>query len=345
MDKKKLVTSQDVAYRAGVSRTTVSLVLNNKYEASKISPKTVQRVLNAAADLGYVPNAAAQALVRRRSGTIGLILSRSHHQINSDVYLTQVADSLMQVAHQNNMRVLLDVMEDVEDELTYQRLIQARQVDGIIFSGPRLDDHALQLLARINFPTVLMGALPSKSFYSVDVDNVLAARNATEHLINLGHRHIACITNATPNFSAASDRLRGYQLALQKHGIPLDDRIVRYGNFDPQSGFRAMQGLLSLNPIPTAVFVASDVVAYGALSAIKAAGLRVPEDIAVIGFDDVPLSEFIHPRLSTIHLPIPMLAQAAGRLLIKLINGDFPENKQILLDTQLIIRESCGAKL
>ena len=123
MNHKKQVTSQDVAYRAGVSRTTVSLVLNNKYEASKISPKTVQKVLNAAADLGYVPNAAAQALVRRRSGTIGLILSRSYHQITSDVYLTQVADSLMQVAHDNNMRVLLDVLEDVVDEYSYQRLI------------------------------------------------------------------------------------------------------------------------------------------------------------------------------------------------------------------------------
>ena len=123
MNHKKQVTSQDVAYRAGVSRTTVSLVLNNKYEASKISPKTVQKVLNAAADLGYVPNAAAQALVRRRSGTIGLILSRSYHQITSDVYLTQVADSLMQVAHDNNMHVLLDVLEDVVDEYSYQRLI------------------------------------------------------------------------------------------------------------------------------------------------------------------------------------------------------------------------------
>jgi len=344
MDQKKQVTSQDVAYRAGVSRTTVSLVLNNKYEASKISPKTVQKVLNAAADLGYVPNAAAQALVRRRSGTIGLILSRSHHQINSDVYLTQVADSLMQVAHDNNMRVLLDVLEDVVDEFSYQRLIQSRQVDGIIFSGPRLDDNALKLLSQVNFPTVLMGALPSKSFYSVDIDNVLAARTATEHLIKLGHSCIACITNTTPNYSAASDRLRGYQQALQKHNIVPDDRMVRYGNFDPQSGFRAMNGLLSLNPIPTAVFVASDVVAYGAMSAINKADLQIPGDVAVIGFDDVPLSEFFQPRLSTIHLPIQELAQAAGNLLIQLINGDTPENRQVLLDTHLVIRESCGAK-
>ena len=217
-------------------------------------------------------------------------------------------------------------------------------MDGIIFSGPRLDDNALKLLAQVNFPTVLMGALPSKSFYSVDIDNVLAARTATEHLIKLGHTRIACITNTTPNYSAASDRLRGYQQALQKHDIVPDDRLVRYGNFDPQSGFRAMNGLLSLNSAPTAVFVASDVVAYGAMSAINKSGLQIPGDVAVIGFDDVPLSEFFQPRLSTIHLPIQKLAQAAGNLLIQLINGEVPENRQVLLDTHLVIRESCGAK-
>ena len=342
MDAKKQITSQDVATRAGVSRTTVSMVLNNKHESNQISPRTVQKVLRAAEELGYVPNAAAQALVNKRASVLGLILSRRNHQISSDVFMTQVVDGLMQVAHQNQMRVLLDVLDDPKDHNSYQRLIHARQVDGILFSGPSLEDDALKFLAEVSFPTVLMGALPSSPFYSVDVDNVQAAKMATEHLIQLGHQRIGCITNAKPNFTASADRLRGYQLALKMHDIPFDDCLLRYGDFDPQSGYRAMQGLLSVNPRPTAVFVASDVVAYGAVSALQDAGLSVPNDMAIIGFDDVPLSEFMQPRLSTVHLPIIELATAAGNVLIQLINGQQPTPKQTILETHLVIRESCG---
>jgi LacI family transcriptional regulator len=345
MEEQKRITSHDVARRAGVSRTTVSLVLNNKSEVSQISTKTVQRVMRAAQDLGYVPNAAAQALVSKRAGVLGLILSRNHHQITSDMFLTQVVDGLMQVAHQNNMRVLLDVVEDPGDQQSYQRLIHARQVDGILISGPREDDHALQTLMDIRFPTVLMGSLPGNNFYSVDVDNVLAARMATQHLIKLGHQRIACITNAKPSFTAAADRLKGYRMALVANQLQADDRLERFGDFDPQSGYRAMQGLLTVQPRPTAVFVASDVVAFGAISAILQAGLRIPQDIAVVGFDDLPLSAFYQPHLTSIHLPIVDLALTGGEILIQLINGKKPDQKNILLNTHLVIRESCGAHL
>ena len=344
MVQKKQITSQDVALRAGVSRTTVSLVLNNKHELSQISPKTAQRVIRAAQELGYIPNAAAQALVSKKAGVIGLVLSRSHHQISSDVFLTQVVDALVLEAHQNQMRVLLDVLENHEDQNSYQRLIQARQVDGILFSGPRTDDRALDLLAKTDFPTVLMGGLPASPFYSVDVDNIQAAKMATQHLISLGHRRIGCITNATPVFTAAADRLRGYRLALQENHLPIDDRLVRFGDFDPPSGYRAMQGLLSVQPNPTAVFIASDVVAYGAMSALHDAGRQIPSDMAVVSLDDVPLSAFISPRLSSVHLPISQLAKAAASLLIDLINGKRPTHKQIIFDTHLIVRESCGGQ-
>ncbi|OJX45879.1 MAG: hypothetical protein BGO78_11290 [Chloroflexi bacterium 44-23] len=345
MIQRKQVTSQDVALRAGVSRTTVSLVLNNKHELSQISPKTAQRVIRAAQELGYVPNAAAQALVNKKASVIGLVLSRSHHQISSDVYLTQVVDALMLEAHQNQMRVLLDVLENHEDRNSYQRLIQGRLVDGILFSGPRTDDRALDLLAKMDFPTVLMGGLPGSPFYSVDIDNIQAAKLATQHLISLGHQRIGCITNATPVFTAAADRLRGYRLALQENHLPIDDRLVRFGDFDPPSGYRAMQGLLSVQPNPTAVFVASDVVAYGAMSALHDAGKNIPEDVAIVSMDDVPLSAFISPRLTSVHLPNSKLAQSAGSLLIDLINGNRPARKQIILDTHLVIRESCGSQL
>lgn len=343
MEPQKRTTSQDVAKRAGVSRTTVSLVLNNKHQSSQISEKTVQKVLRSARELGYVPNAAAQALVRKRSGVIGLILSRDQHQINSDVYLNQVVNGLINICHNHNFRVLLDVIEDEEETVTIQRIIRGRQVDGIIFFGPRSNDKTLTLLSKTKFPTVLMGALPDSNFHSVDVDNLAAAQLAVEHLIQLGHQRIGCITNATPNYTAAADRLQGYKLALSNHNLLADDRLVRFGDFDPRSGYRAMRGLLSVRPRPTAVFVASDVVAYGAISAIAEAGLSIPDDIALVGFDDVPLSAFITPHLTSIHLPIRDLAEEAGSMSIQLVNGESPAQKTLRLPTHLVVRQSCGA--
>ncbi len=343
MEPQKRITSQDVAKRAGVSRTTVSLVLNDKHQRSQISDKTVLKVQRAAIELGYVPNAAAQALVRKKSGVIGLILSRAHQQINSDVYLNQVVNGLINVCHNNNFRVLLDVIEEEDETITIQHIIHGRQVDGIIFFGPRSNDKSLSQLSKANFPTVLMGALPDSDFYSVDVDNLSAAQTATEHLIQLGHKRIGCITNATPSYTASADRLQGYKLALSKHKLLADDRLVRFGDFDPHSGYRAMRGLLSVKPQPTAVFIASDVVAYGAISAIIEAGLRIPEDIALVGFDDVPLSAFITPHLTSIHLPIYDLAEAAGLMTIQLINGERPEQQNLRLPTHLVVRDSCGS--
>lgn len=345
MEKQKRITSQDVAKRAGVSRTTVSLVLNSKYQNSQISDKTVQKVLRAAHELGYVPNAAAQALARKKTEVIGLILSRGSQQINSDVYLNQVVNGLINVSHDNRFRVLLDVVDEDEDEDAVQRIIHGRQVDGIIFFGPRSNDAMLSSLAKVKFPTVLMGDLPGSDFYSVDVDNFNAAYQAVEHLIQLGHQRIGCITNATPVYTAAMERLNGYKTALINHKIHVDDQLIRFGDFDPQSGYRAMNGLLSVKPKPTAVFVASDVVAFGAISAINDAGLSIPKDMALVGFDDVPLSAFISPRLTTVHLPIYELAHSAGLMCIQLINGETPQPKNNILETHLVIRDSCGASI
>lgn len=344
MERQKRITSLDVAKRAGVSRTTVSLVLNNKHLSSQISEKTVQKVLRAAQELGYVPNAAAQALARKKTETIGLILSRSTQQINSDVYLNQVVHGLLQVSHNHHFRILLDVIDEDEGEEAVQRFIHGRQVDGIIFFGPRTNDSILSSLSKVRFPTVLMGDLPGSDFYSVDVDNFSAAFLATEHLINLGHERIGCITNAAPNYTAAIDRLNGYKSALRKHKLQENDQFIRFGDFDPHSGFRAMNGLLSVNPKLSAVFIASDVVGFGAIAAINDAGLSIPQDIALVGFDDVPLSAFMAPRLTTIHLPIYELAQTACKVCIQLINGETPSRKNNILDTHLIIRDSCGSK-
>ena len=333
------MTSKDVAKKAGVSRTTVSFVLN-KVEGVKISKKTRMRVLQAAYKLGYVPDAAAQSLASGRSKTIGLILTRSPRQIASDTFLTQVLYGLINEVRLHDMRLLLEFVEDSHPRETYLDLVGSKRIDGIIFSGPRFDDKALQALLEYGFPTVLMGKLPDSAFHFVDIDNRAAARKAVTHLFNLGRTSIACITNANQSYTAAVERLQGYQEALEQFGLPYNADLVRYGDFDPESGYAQMSSLLKNGHHPEAVFVASDVVAIGAMAAIRERNIRIPEDIALVGFDDVPLARFLDPPLTTIRLPAAEMARLASKLVIQLIQGKQPENSQILLETELIVRES-----
>lgn len=338
----KRITSLEVARHAGVSRTTVSLVLND-VPGAQISERTRQRVIQVAEELGYVPVAAARALARQRTQVIGLILTRSPHHIASDAFLTQILESLVETSHQNGMHLMIDIVEDIHHREVYLDLTRARSIDGIIFSGPKFDDQALRALEQDGFPTVLMGQLPGTSFYSVDIDNRAAAKLAVAHLIHLGHTRIACITNAPISYTASADRLQGYREALESAGLQFDPRLVRQGNFDLESGYIQMNHLLDLKPLPSAVFVASDVVAFGAMSAIRERGLSIPGDIALVGFDDVPFARYIDPPLTSVSLPAVQLAREACNLLLALIRGEQPPERKLLLGTHLVVRKSCGA--
>lgn len=334
------VTSRDVAERAGVSRTTVSFVLNN-VEGAQISPETRLRVLQAADDLGYVPDAVAQSLASGKSRTIGLALARPSKQISADLYLTQVLDGLFNKLHKNGMRLMVEILDDQLSQQSYLELIRSKRIDGVIYSGPQFNDETLESLLTIGLPTVLMGNLPNTPFCSVDINNRQAAQIATEHLMDCGHTDIACITNASLSYTAAKDRLQGYRDVLEKHRIAYDKSLVRYGAFTPESGYFQMKDLLkSQSHIPSAVFVASDVVAVGAIAAIHEKGLRIPQDIAMIGFDDVPIAQYLVPSLSTIHIPIKSMALLAFTMLMQLIDKQPPEEKNIFLDSHLVIRES-----
>jgi LacI family transcriptional regulator len=337
----KRVTSQDVADAAGVSRTTVSLVLNNTPNA-QISEETRQRVITTARSLGYVPDAAARALVSRRAQIIGLVMARSHYHIASDAFLPQTLEGLLDVAHQNGMRLLIDIVEPQHQKEAYLQLVRAKHIDGLILSGPRLDDEALTLLDEENFPIVLIGRLPGDRYYSVDVDNRSAARNAVEHLIKLGHRRIACITNASPEYSAAAERLAGYREALEACGLAYDQNLVRYGDFSSKSGYQQMKQIILSGAEFSAVFAASDEVAYGVNAALVEQDLHSPEKTALIGFDDLPMSAYINPPLTTVRVPATELARRAGNLLVQILEGEQPEQKVQLLETHLILRHSCN---
>ena len=327
--------SKDVAALAGVSTTTVSFVLNERAGAA-ISPATRDRVLAAAAQLGYHPHASARGLARGRSHTLGLVVRQSPVQVAEDALLAETLRGLSAAARAAQYRVLVEPLGARDG--TYAELIRSRGTDGLVVSGPRVDDEELGALARDGAPVVIQGSLPGAGIPSVDVDNVGAARKATAHLIELGHTVIGCITNAPFLYGSARERRDGYRKALEEAGIAVDESLVIEANFDAASGRRAMSRLLHRNDL-TAVFAASDVVAFGAMAAIREAGLRVPEDIAVVGFDDIPLAAYFDPPLTTVHLPAHDLGRAAGVALLDRINGRDVETRTVL-PTALVVRSS-----
>ncbi|HLO14366.1 MAG TPA: LacI family DNA-binding transcriptional regulator [Anaerolineales bacterium] len=338
MRPTKRATSRDVAKLARVSRTTVSFILNNVPGVS-FSAETRKRVLGAAEKLHYSPNVAGRKLVSGKSYTIGLVLCQSPEQIFTDAFLPQVILGVEQAVIQQGFHVLLKPV-DPNDTGGYARLITENHVDGIFLSGPRQDDKALMHLHQQRVPIMLMGQLPDTDIPFVDVNAMAGAELAVSHLIGLGHQRIAMITNAPLDYTSAQQRRDGYIEALKKANLPIDGTLIQEGNYTPASGFKAMNLLLQLNPRLTAVFVASDVVAIGAMLAIKAAGLQIPKDIAVVGFDDIPLAEYYDPPLTTIRLPAFGLGWAGGERLIRLIQGERLNDASLLLESKLITRQS-----
>jgi LacI family transcriptional regulator len=339
---RRTATSRDVADLAGVSRTTVSFVLNNVPDV-KISAGTRQRVLDAARRLDYYPTAAARSLASGRTYRIGMILGEGEDRLSADAFWPGFLAGVTAAVRRKGYRLVLQMAEDVTSHDAYVGLIREKQVDGLILSGPRNDDPLLPRLAEENFPLVLHGYLPDTPFPCVDVDNAAGARLAVNHLIGLGHRRIGFISNAPLWYAGAQGRLQGYQEALEQAGIEHEPALMQTANFLPETGRQAMENLLALEKPPGAVFASGDVIALGALRALHAAGLAVPDDMALVGFDDIFVAAFAHPPLTTVHIPVFGLGWTAAETLIAIIEGD-PEVPSVTLDAELVIRESCGAR-
>ena len=331
-------TSADVARLAGVSRTTVSVVLTERQDIH-ISPATRQRVFDAAEHLDYHPHSPARQLAAGTSLMIGLVLRQSSEQVAGDALLGETLRGVTAAARAAGYRVLVEALPPGNG--TYAEIVRSRRTDGLIVSGPRADDGALADLVRDDFPIILQGSLPELDVPSVDVDNRAGARAAVELLVRQGHRRIGCITNAPLAYTAAAERLTGYREALEAAGFDYDpDRVVE-AVFDAASGHRAMQLLLGRVPDCSAVFVASDVVAFGAIGALRATGRRVPSDISIIAFDDIPLAAYFDPPLTTVRIPAFELGQVAGEALLDRVIGR-PVAARTLLPTKLIVRASAA---
>jgi len=335
-------TARDVAIRAGVSRTTVSFVLND-VAGMRISEETRDRVRDAAKQLDYHPDVSAQRLVTGRTGILAYVERQNPEDAFSDAFLPQVLRGVNDAAKAAGYETMFAPVPLAEGAGRIERLLRGKHVDGIILSGPRADDLPLGRLLDEGAPIVLQGSWPGRSAASVDIDNVAAASRAVDHLLALGYRGLGMIVHAPLDFTAAASRLQGYREAVAAAGRgDLGDRFT-VAAFTPLSGELAMEALLDRGSPLEAVFVSSDTVAVGALLSLRRRGLRVPEDVAVVGFDDIPMAIYLDPPLTTVRLPAYGLGWGAAELAIRLVSGDQVHQRHLILDSELVVRASCGA--
>ena len=340
MERMK-VTSHDVAERAGVSRATVSMVLNGSTAVS-ISTQTRERVLQAAAELGYRPNSAARMLVRGDTETIGLVAT-DPALLNVDGFVPQLLYGITRVNRDHGYGVLLEVVEKGGAPNVYTDLVRSRRIDGMIVLNPASNDQALHGLIEDGYPLVLLGSVGHPREHAVNFSNRRAIQSAVDHLVGLGHRRIGHIGFSAMGNIATDRRLAAYQDSLVSHGIQPEPDLVGFAHHSAESGFTAMQALLArARRPPTAILAGNDTIALGILAAIEAAGLRVPGDIAVIGFDDLPIAAYTRPALTTIRNPAIEQGEAAARMLIRLLKREVVEPSRIVFGTELVIRASSG---
>ncbi|NIN64778.1 MAG: substrate-binding domain-containing protein [Anaerolineae bacterium] len=330
-------TLEEVARLAGVSRSTVSRVMNDH---PNVRPETRERVWEAIRRSGYQPHAIARSLVTKRTHIIGMVIPEAVTTLFTDPFFPILLRATTEECNAHGYKLMLSLFSspaDPQQEL-YQRLVRNSYLDGVIVASVALKDPLVSDLLRDEVPFVCVGRHPSGRVCYVDVDNVGGALMAVEHLIHLGHRRIATITGRS-DMTAGQDRLEGYRQALAAHGIPVEEDLIVEGDFTENSGMVGVQQLLPAEP--SALFVASDMMAIGALKALRQAGRQVPRDIALVSFDDIPLASTTEPPLTTVRQPIRRMAALAVDTLLDLIEHPGSGPRRMVLPTQLVIRESC----
>lgn len=334
------MTIEEIARLAGVSRSTVSRVLNSH---PNVRPQVRARVLAVIQQQGYVPQAAARSLASRRTRVIGLVIPHTAARIFDDPFFGPVIHSITEACAALGYFVMLAMLTHDREPSFYERVVRGRHFDGMIMLSSDIDDPLLPLLMRDRLPLVLFGSHPYFDELSwVDADHRSGVREAIRYLVGLGHRHIATITGPL-TMQSALDRRDGYKQGLLEAGLPIRQELIAEGDWTQQSGYRALQHLLQVPVPPTAVFVASDSMAVGAMRAAAAAGYRIPDDLSIVGFDDLPFAAYTSPPLTTIHQPVGDMGATAVRLLVELIEHRASAPQQVRLPTRLVVRESCRA--
>jgi LacI family repressor for deo operon, udp, cdd, tsx, nupC, and nupG len=327
-----MVRIADVAKLANVSTATVSRVIS---KSGTVKKTTAEKVLEAINQLNYQPNMLARQLRRLETNTILVVVPDITNMFFSNVLL-----GIESLASENGYQVILSAQNMVEQENSYFTIVRQKKADGIILLTARTDKQILTELAN-EVPVVLACEyIEDSQIPTVSIDNISSAREATEYLIHLNHKRIGHISGPL-NVVVGRDRLRGFQQAMLQHGLDLDSMLVEEGNFTYESGLNIMKKFLAMDQPPTAVFAANDEMAIGAIKAAKTIGLRVPEDLSIIGFDDIKIASIFEPALTTTAQPTFDMGKKAMELLLNLINNNKLEKYQFILDHQLMIRDSC----
>jgi LacI family transcriptional regulator len=334
---ERKATSADVAKKAGVSRTTVSFVLNNT-PGKTISDATRRKVLHAARELEFVPNEKARDVAMIKHHSVGFFIPHAGY-ISSDAYIIRVIEGITPVLNKNRFQLVLQPLK--LQKMDY--LSRARQdgLDGIILMNAYDDDKGLVELIATRFPLVVIGTISHPGVFQIDIDNRSAAKGAVEYLISLGHRDIGMILHAPGSYYPARDRFEGYRSAMEGAQCALQKSWIRNADLTEESGYMAMAEILEEEKRPTAMFAGNDVVAYGAMQAIKDAGLAIPGDMSIVGFDDDLPSRYVNPRLTTVTNPAPSLGAAAARLLIGVLQGHIALEPAPTFPMLLAVRDSC----
>jgi LacI family transcriptional regulator len=339
-------TSAEVARKAGVSRTTVSFVLNGVLNRG-ISEATRARVLAVADELGYRPNIAARTLAGGASATVGLVMPQATH-LYDDAFLAHLVGSINEACHRAGLKMLIESTDgEGREPGGFVDLVRSRRIDGLIVVNLRRSEHDhLRQLAAAGIPLVVLGSGRDGTgdFHTLGTDNHRGAMLAVNHLLDLGHRCIAHVGFAPSEFHSVSGRESGWRDALLARGITPELSWVVGADISAESGWRATRELLARGVPCTALFVGNDTVAFGALRALREAGRRVPDDVAVVGYDDLPLAPFAEPPLTTVRTDPIRHGREAMEMLLALMAGQGGEVAHREIGAALVVRASCGTE-
>ena len=332
-----MTTIIEVAKRAGVSPTTVSHVINN---TRFVSEDTRLRVMDAISELDYRQNILARALRRGETHTLGLILPDS-----ANPFFAEVGRSIEEAAYEKNYNIILCNSEwNKEKEERYVKVLSEKQVDGVIFMATGDEPRSLSRLLEQDIPIVVV----DRELEDLEMDSVLTNNRdggyaATRHLIDYGHQRIGCISGPS-HITPSAQRVTGYQQALLDAGLTIEEELVVQGDFRPQTGYEAAHHLLTLNDPPSAIFVCNDMMAIGVLSLATSLGMRIPEDFSVVGFDNIELSTYTVPPLTTYSQSKELMGYNAIKMLLERIHHRSQPARRVIVPGELVVRQSSGRK-
>lgn len=330
----KAITIKDVAEKAGVSIATVSRVIN---ETDNVSDQVKLRVKEVIAEMNFKPNPVARSLVMKKSRIIGVIVPDI-----SNFFMGEIISGIEEAIRSYSYDIIIcNTYGKWENEIRYLDLFVGKQVEGIIYMSWKLENEVVEHIDKLEIPVVMINRNTSRwNIPSVSIDNYKAAFEMTNYLLKKGHRKIALIRNGIDRDAFGLEQYKGYKQALSEYNIDVQEKYVKYGNFSIDNSYNIVKKFIEDDDLPTAIFSTSDVMAIGAINALRDSGLRVPEDVSVVGFNDVRLATMYRPKLTVIHQPLFSIGTVAVKIVMDKVNGKETSDNIVIVPYSLIERET-----